>query len=84
MRRAAKVDRNHSEIVQAFRRLGYLVADTSRLGKGFPDLLVQKGGVWLVEVKAPKGKLTKDQEAFVAQGWKVDVVRTVDDVLNNF
>lgn len=37
MRRAARVDRNHSEIIGAFRAMGFSVADTSRLGFGVVD-----------------------------------------------
>jgi len=36
--------------------------------------------VVLVEVKTDKGKLRHKQEAFVAKGWPVRVVRTVEDV----
>ena len=40
MRRAARVDENHAEIVSAFRRLGASVADLSRCGDGIPDLAI--------------------------------------------
>lgn len=84
MRRAAKVDRNHKEIVAAFRACGCSVVSLAALGRGVPDLLVARGR-WmaLVEVKAPGGRLTPDQEAFMAvwRGPKVQIVRTVDDVL---
>ena len=65
MRRAAKVDGNHSEIVAEFRRLGASVQSLAAVGKGVPDLLVgyQARNI-LVEVKMPKGKLTPDQQAW--------------------
>lgn len=80
--RAARLDANHPEIVDAYRRHGYLVKSTARMGEGFPDLLVYRAdrGLALVEVKADKGKLRKQQEAFQAKGWPVVVVRNVEDV----
>lgn len=69
MRRAAKVDGNHSQIVQGFRNAGCSVLSLAAIGKGVPDLLISFGGVtWLVEVKMPKGKLTDDQTRFLS-GW---------------
>lgn len=69
MRRAAKVDGNHSQMVQAFRNAGCAVVSLAALGKGVPDLLVSFGGItWLIEVKMPKGTLTDDQTRFLA-GW---------------
>ena len=84
MRRAAKVDLNHGEIVKALRALGVSVQSLANIGKGCPDLLAAKGDkAWLIEVKGPKGKLTEDQVEFIAN-WRgvVHIVRTVDDVLN--
>ena len=59
------------------RRRGCLVVSLHTVGRGFPDLLVliPGGGLALVEVKSPKGKLTPDQEKFLADGWPVAVVR---------
>ena len=45
MRRAARVDSNHIEIVKAFRKLGCSVLSLASLGKGVPDLLVAVHGV---------------------------------------
>lgn len=91
MRRRAKVDGNHAEIVAAFRKAGWKVLSLAELGNGVPDLLVMRWEEhngnpfmtrwFLVEVKQPKGKLTKDQERFRAE-WPVQVVRTVDDALS--
>lgn len=80
--RAAKVDGNHAEIVEAYRRAGYLVLSLARLGSGCPDLLTFRvdEGLRLREVKMPKGKLRRQQEAFQAKGWPVDVVRSVDEL----
>ena len=66
MRRNAKVDANHAEVVEEFRKLGASVLSLAMLGKGVPDLLVSWCGVtMLVEVKAPKGKLSTEQSAFL-------------------
>lgn len=83
MRRAARTDANHREIVQALRTAGCVVHDTSSVGGGFPDLVVGKPAhaivtpfgikvVWLMEVKdgsrPPSArKLTPDQERFAAE-----------------
>ena len=82
MRRAARVDVNHSQLVAAFRSLGCSVLSLAAMGKGVPDLLVAtKGNTWLVEVKMPKGKQTADQIEF-AKHWqgKQTIVRDVAGV----
>ena len=83
MRRNAKVDANHPEIVAAFRRLGASVLSLANLGRGVPDLLIAWCGVtMLVEVKAPKGKETEDQLRFF-EGWQgqIFIVRDTEGVL---
>ena len=87
MRRAARTDANHAQIVAAFRQLGYSVLDLSRVGQGCPDLLVARNGEsWLVEIKdgakPPSArKLTPDESEFHAR-WKgrVIIVESLDDV----
>ena len=75
MRRAARTDANHAEIVQALRTIGASVADTSAVGKGFPDLVVgMRGRNWLLECKdgdksPSRRKLTPDQVEFKAK-WR--------------
>jgi Holliday junction resolvase len=52
MRRAAKVDANQPEIVQALRQAGACVQSLAAVGKGVPDLLVgYEGNTVLIEVK---------------------------------
>jgi Holliday junction resolvase-like predicted endonuclease len=81
MRRAAKVDRNHAEIVDVLRSHGADVLDMSRIGQGCPDLAVHlKGTIVFVEVKAGKGKLTADQVVF-HQRWPVRVLRSRDEAI---
>ena len=63
MRRAAKIDANQPDIVEAFRKMGCDVLHTHTLGKGAPDLVVVYSGIaLLVEIKGAKGKLTEAQE----------------------
>lgn len=83
MRRAARVDANHAEIVNAFRRLGFSVAQTHSLGRGFPDIVVGRNGrTALVEIKAPGGGFTEEQTMFISS-WRgaLHVVVSIDDVL---
>lgn len=90
-RLAAKVDTNQPMMVMVLRKLGYSVAVTSQLGKGFPDLVVGRRGVnVLVEVKDPdkppsKRKLTADEMEWHDK-WKGIVItaQTVDDVVQAF
>lgn len=85
MRRAPNLDRNHHEIVDAFRAGGALVHSTAQLGGGFPDLVVwHRGRYLLVEIKdgdAPpsKQRLTEAEELF-HHLWPVSVVRSLEDV----
>jgi hypothetical protein len=70
MRRNARIDKNHPEIVEAFRKLGASVLSLAPLGRGIPDLLVAIGGVtWLVEIKSKKGK-ENDLQLEWAENWK--------------
>ncbi len=88
MRRAAKTDGNHLEIMQALQHCGYSVQSLAAVGLGCPDLMVGRNGrVWLLEVKDPaqvpsKRKLTKDQKRWHA-AWRghVAVVETVEQAL---
>lgn len=67
MRRAARTDDNHAEIVGALRACGATVQSLAAIGKGCPDLLVgHRGRNLLVEVKdgakVPSARqLTADQ-----------------------
>jgi hypothetical protein len=84
MRRAARVDDNHAEIVEALRRAGASVQSLAPVGKGCPDLLVgHRGKNTLLEVKdgskpPSKRKLTPDEHIWHAH-WNGQVV-TVESV----
>jgi hypothetical protein len=62
MKYARRTDRNHAEILQVFRKLGFSVADTSRLGQGFPDCVIARSSkTALCEIK--DGKKIKSARA---------------------
>lgn len=70
MRRAARIDANQTEIVDALRSVGASVAVTSMVGSGFPDIVVgYHGNNYLLEIKdgskpPSQRKLTKDETEF--------------------
>lgn len=88
MRRAARVDDNHGDIVAALRRVGASVTSTAGVGKGFPDLAVGfRKRNYLLEVKdgnkVPSARrLTDDEEQWHA-AWRGDafVVESVEQAL---
>ena len=82
VRRAAKVDENQPEIIEAFEDNGCAVKSTAGVGCGFPDLVVFDGkSHHLVEVKMPKGKLRKSQITFIdAWAGPVHIVRSPIEV----
>ena len=52
MRRAAKTDRNHQEIVDALRKVGASVYSTHAVGQGFPDVVCGfRGLTFCIEIK---------------------------------
>ena len=83
-----KVDSNHAEIVEAFRRLGYSVKSTATLGKGFPDAVCAKmGHTFHIEIKdgklpASKRRLSEDEEIFWRE-WlgPIYLIQSIDDVI---
>lgn len=97
MRRAAKIDANHREIVNALRRCGAKVLDLSRVGAGCPDLLValrrSPHGAFvnvLVEVKdgalAPSARQLTDAQKAFHSSWpgEIHVVASVSEALDLF
>ena len=84
MRRAARVDANHSMIVAALRQVGATVQDLAKVGQGCPDILVGfRGRNYLMEIKVNKGKPTHAQDVWhlTWQG-QVVIVRDVDEALH--
>lgn len=89
MRRAAKTDANHGEIVAALRKIGCKVQSLAAVGGGVPDLLVMKGyRLYLLEVKdgakVPSArKLTEDQVKWHSEwaGAPVAVVENAEQAI---
>ena len=88
MRRAARIDSNQNEIVEALRKAGCSVCVLSNVGKGCPDLAVGRQGVtYMLEVKdgrkpPSKQRLTEDEQAW-HDAWcgHAAVVKNVDEAL---
>ena len=88
MRRNARVDDNHAEIVAAFEALGCSVISLAPMGRGVPDLLIGVScRTYLCEVKDGKKppsarKLTPDEVRF-QKSWRGQwtLVESVDDVV---
>jgi len=62
--RAAKRDANQPQIVDALRAAGVTVIEMGHVGGGVPDLFCVRRATGLcrwLEVKMPKGRLTKAQ-----------------------
>ena len=86
--RAKRIDANQNEIVDALRSVGALVAITSALGNGFPDIVTAfRGRLYLVEIKDGRSppsarKLTKPEAEFHAK-WTgyVHIVNNIDEAL---
>ena len=74
--RAKKTDLTHQSIRDELRIAGFSVADTSRLGDDFPDLVAGKHGITLlIEVKTPRGRKTaqerlSDGQITFAETWR--------------
>lgn len=88
---ARRVDAPHKAVMQALRKTGWIVFDTSRIGRGFPDLVMAKAGrVVFVEVKdgtkPPSARQLTNAEAkfyneFLTAGAQVRIVNSVSDAL---
>ncbi len=63
---ARKTDSNHLDVKMAIMQAGYPVWDCSGYGQGISDLLVlsKAGDFVFLEVKTPKGRLTKYERKF--------------------
>jgi hypothetical protein len=88
MRRAARTDGNHDEVVKALRAIGCTVQRLEQ-GSGVPDLLCgYRGRTVLIEVKdgrkpPSERRLTPDQREWIA-GWRggqVWVVHSVEQAI---
>jgi hypothetical protein len=78
--RAAKIDQNQVEIVDALRKHGAFVVSLASVGKGVPDLLIgYKRHTILMEIKFGNNKLTEDQIVFHGK-WQGGVLAVVTDI----
>lgn len=88
MRRAARVDANHTEIVAALRAAGCSVSSIASVGGGLPDLVVGRAGMnYLLEVKdgakSPSARRLTGDELVWHENWRgsVETVYSVQDAL---
>jgi hypothetical protein len=73
VRRAAKVDGNHADVVKALREAHVAVRSIAPMGKGYPDLMCSVHRyMCLVEVKQPGEQLNAAQVKF-RDGWPGDI-----------
>lgn len=83
-RLARRKDANQGEIEEALTTAGYHFVDTSRLGFGFPDLIVasKAGQNVFVEVKMPGAKLTPDELKFHSR-WpnRIEIAYSAEQIL---
>jgi Holliday junction resolvase len=83
MRRAARVDSNQDQVVEALRAAGATVQSLAAVGQGVPDLLVGfQGQTLLIEVKngrkpPSQRQLTEDQLKWHG-AWRGGPVAIVD------
>lgn len=83
MRRAAKIDANQTQVVEALRSAGATVQSLAAVGQGVPDLLVGfQGKTLLMEVKdgrkpPSQRQLTEDQLKWHG-AWRGGPVAIVD------
>ncbi len=78
---AKRVDLNHQEVVKTLRSLGASVFDASRMGQGFPDIVVgYNQQTILVEIKSgEQKKFTNAQLKFMGD-WKGSAVVRINDL----
>ena len=88
MRRAAKVDANQKEVVDALRKAGFDVRHTHQIGMGFPDVIVGVGGHNLLfEIKdgkkPPSAQKLTPFEADFHRDWPghVSIVTSAEDAI---
>jgi Holliday junction resolvase len=83
--RAAKIDANHEQVVQALRAAGATVQSLAGVGKGVPDLLVGfQGKTLLMEVKdgrkVPSARRLTENQLKWHGAWRGGALAIVDGV----
>jgi len=80
---AKRVDLNHQEIVKTLRSLGASVFDASRMGQGFPDLVIGiNGKTVLVEIKSGEEKKFTQAQLKFMENWQGSTVVRINDIEN--
>ena len=85
MRRAAKIDANQTQVVEALRAAGATVQSLAAVGQGVPDLLVGfQGQTVLLEVKngraPPSERRLTEQQLEWHGAWRGGPLAVVDGV----
>lgn len=85
MRRAAKVDANHTQVVMALQAAGATVQSLAAVGQGVPDLLVGfQGKTLLMEIKdgkkPPSARRLREKQITWHGAWRGGPVAIVDGV----
>jgi hypothetical protein len=83
MRRAARVDANHEQVVVALQAAGATVQSLAAVGQGVPDLLVGfQGKTLLLEIKdgkkPPSARRLTEQQLVWHGAWRGGPVAVVD------
>ena len=83
MRRAARVDANHEQVVVALQAAGATVQSLAAVGQGVPDLLVGfQGKTLLLEIKdgkkPPSARRLTEQQITWHGAWRGGPVAIVD------
>ena len=88
MRRAARTDHNHQEIINALKKVGCTVSDTSAVGGGFPDLVAGIKGInYMIEVKdgnkSPSRRTLTDAQVRFHILWRghISVVKNIEEAI---
>ena len=82
MRRAAKVDGTQKAIVERLRSIGVWVQHLHGVGSGCPDLLCWHKRFFLLEVKEPGERPSKEQAEYMAAcPGEIHVARTPDEAV---
>jgi len=90
MRRAARTDSNHQDIVKSLRDIGCTVLNTHQLKNAFDILVGYRGNLFIVEIKdgdKPKSarKLTEGEEKckrdFERVGVSYNVIESVEEAI---
>lgn len=92
MRYKLKKDEHHARIAAELKEAGFSVADTSRVGAGFPDMAIARNCVCvLVEIKTPNGLKTalerrRPSQIRFATQWKGPIITAykTPDILHEF